>query len=153
MECVICFKYLNANKFETLQCNHKLCKRCLHKQLHFDARCPMCRTIISSMENVVAVKNEKKINLKYEKEIGIKIVIVDETNKILITSCTKNAKQYGFETGQHILYINNVPCYNAKCVLQILDELKRKKVTVTFHVQLTSQASKSCLLKCMSSLG
>ena len=155
MECIICYRYLESRDFVTLQCNHKFCERCLNRSFHFDVRCPVCRRVITKIENTYPNSNiektypnscVKEIKFIYDMErIGIRFVI--SRNIISITTCSEIAKKLGFKVNQKITHINNIPCYNINSLFQILKELKGD--TVSIHV-VTTEKKKTSLVSSIS---
>lgn len=127
-ECCIC---CDEKPLITLGCGHCVCAECLHQQLHVNARCALCRKIITTaspsvLEHADTASRVVRLTrpstdeyfgmdlLMKPGDTGAPVVVVTAVN----SDCARKA---GLRPGDIILSMNEcLPCYDHERVAQML---------------------------------
>lgn len=118
-ECPICWE---LKDLVALMCKHQVCKKCLTMQLKKDARCALCRKIITSCTpKFDMIPHEKLITIRIKENGGIGARIQDRVNGdgVEVTHVYKKslAEDNGIMKGDVIVSINGLPCtYTERCI-------------------------------------
>ena len=129
-ECPIC---LEEKPLAFLKpCHHNFCPKCIHKILHNTVSCPMCREIFtdcspplvvfSSLDPRITMITMQRNELTKMYGIGI----IQQGNQVIVSSVENYVKHV--EKDQKIVGINNLPCYNKHCFVNILNENEKNVV-------------------------
>ena len=132
-ECAICFDELvdsvDSNlSVARLSCGHQFCIKCLRKQLHFEARCAICRQPMAHSEPSIC-NCDKASALHIDKACNLGIILsVDKKKQVVVSQLTKNgvALKNGLRHGDVILAVNTFPCYNAHTTKQLISANKKR---------------------------
>jgi hypothetical protein len=119
-ECPIC---LDVKDLVSLVCKHKICKECLIMQLKQDARCALCRQIITSCTpKFDAISHEKTITIRVKENGGIGARIYNGVNGVEVLHVYRGslAEYHGIMKGDVIVSINGLPCTCFKRCIQII---------------------------------
>ena len=119
-----------------LPCQHKFCSQCLSKHFNYDARCPVCRSVIyDSKPQLVSFSQTDTYSVEITKipKNGIGISIKMQNDKVCVTGIRRwsLASQKKIKKGDVLLSINGIPIKKIKCVNQILS-LSDKKFVLFF---------------------
>ena len=132
-ECAICFE---VKPLGTLKpCNHELCPRCIHTLLLKSVQCPFCRNVFNDCVPPLVVFDEslysniKSVMMERNKKtkkfgIGIK----QNHNCVIVSSVEKYTRKKGILENQTIIAVNNIPCYDKQCLIDILMNSENNRI-------------------------
>ena len=137
-ECPICWKTLPLRIVSP--CGHAVCQPCLERQMLFDARCALCRSVMSGVRRasdhprVVTIRADEKTG-----EYGVVLTIVD--GLVSISSLRHgSAKGAGLQVNDVLQSINGLPCREVKTTIQVLHGARDAKEDVV--VEISRQSTK-----------
>ena len=129
MECPICLEALPLAKLQP--CGHMACPRCIHKQLQHDARCSLCRQIMTGstpqLMEFDTGRGAKNICFFKETDECAGFFIQAGDRVVIVSKVTAQslADAVGIATDQELLAVNGLPCYTSGCTTQILKKCTR----------------------------
>ncbi len=120
-ECPICLE--TKPLINLVPCGHTICPQCTHKLLHISVLCPICRTTCyNSYPPLVTFdinKNHDIHEIVLKKKRGkYGITLTQNNNEIIIYNTEKHVKN--IKVNDILLSLNNIPCYNKSCAIEIL---------------------------------
>lgn len=130
-ECPICLE--NKPLASLKPCSHEFCVKCVHQVLHDTVSCPLCRETFTDCSPPLVVFDSKLdsriTTIEMEKNKRTKkygIGIVQRDNRIVVSSVEKYRKTV--KINQFVVGINNLPCYNKNCFIDILNKKEKNLV-------------------------
>ena len=122
-ECPVCLEVKLVGKLKP--CDHAFCPKCIHMILHESASCPLCRCVFMNCVPPLVVFDDTVSTVmmtsnKNKNKYGIGVQ--QYKNDVIISSIDKWSTIKGIEKKKNhrIVAINNLPCYNKKCLIEIL---------------------------------
>lgn len=134
--CPICFCRVPSSRCVSLQpCGHFVCKACLIKQLHHDARCCMCREGIQKTSKRLFVDEKGMLEIRIEKlnpDMFLNFHFKFKDCNMTITRIQRGSPCHrrGLREGDMIYAINHIPLFNSKCSAQILSNSKKGSLII-----------------------
>lgn len=159
--CPICLSEKPFSKCISLkQCGHKMCKACLLRQLHYDARCCSCRRSIQGASKQLFEKDKRMTVMQIQNSksgsLGFNYSFKDRHMEVTRIQRESPAYETGLRTGDKIFAINDVPLFTSHCNGQILAEAKKESLIYMTILRLKNddeeENNSTCKFLCTPSL-
>jgi len=131
--CSICMELITNPIL--IECTHIFCGGCLMKWFKTNNNCPCCRTMINSMDKLIAIvdtnnKTEKEENILNKEETLLKILNSKPTGKFLIFSKNENT----FDNIKSLLtdYKYDMLKGNTSHMVNVLNKFKNGELNIIF---------------------
>lgn len=118
-----------------IECTHIFCGGCLMKWFKTNNNCPCCRTMINSMDKLIAIvdtnnKTEKEENILNKEDTLLKILNSKPTGKFLIFSKNENT----FDNIKSLLtdYKYDMLKGNTSHMVNVLNKFKNGELNIIF---------------------